>query len=154
MDDMMDIYPEAWQTDAFVGENANFYKRKWGEHPGKYYKGWNWVPLFFCIEWMVYRKLYAEAFIIFLAAIGINLLFDILFPLSSARWGDTARILGPIFGNALYYMKFARALKKSSSMAQADRKEYLRKRGGVNVMALIIVVLIEIFIVYLQFNYL
>jgi len=148
------VYPEDWQVDAFVGSNPKYYKNKWKEHPGKHYGGWNWVPFFFGLEWLAYRKMYKQAIIAFLIALVINLIL-IFSPLhldiDGKLFSDTINIFFAFFGNGMYRKKLMANLKKTKDIKQAQQVLILKKKGGVSFISLVICLLFEAGLLVMMF---
>lgn len=134
---------------AFVGDNADPYLRKWEAHLQSPYKGWNWAAAFFRLEWMVYRKMYLEAFLIWLSIFAVGMGGAILARTARVRLDDTilnsvAQILIGLLGNTLYHRKALRALRKTQDMTQNDRVAYLQRKGGTSVLAVVLMVVLEL----------
>jgi hypothetical protein len=148
------IHLEDWQVNAFVGDNVEYYQKKWKEHQGSYYGGWNWVPFFFSLEWLAYRKMYKEAAIAFLIPLVINLVF-IFSPfhldVNSKLFADTIKIIFAIFGNAMYRKKLLSILDKTKDMKQEQKKLLLSERGGTSLISLGICLLLEVGLLILAF---
>lgn len=142
------------EAEAFIGKNASFYLDKWNSHSDSSLKGWNWAAMFFSIEWMVYRKMYAEAilyfFIISTLAVLLGLLLSVFsINLNGTILRDTFRIIMGIWGNAIYRKKALRVLRKNVVLNDADRLFALKNKGGVSVASVIICSVIEIGIGFL-----
>ena len=154
---MTDATNRDWLTkdeaEAFIGKNSSFYLEKWKLHSESTLKGWNWAALFFSIEWMAYRKMYAEAILSFMLVLtisfGISAIFifgigaDFSFTLGRIV-GDISRLSAGIFGNYLYRKKAIRVLKSVIHENDTERLNYLKRKGGVNAVGVIFCITFEI----------
>lgn len=130
--------PEDEAMSAFLQKNIAFYKYKWSKHENKQLRGWNWAAFFFPIEWLVYRKMYAEAASILFVSVVIQYLTHIPFRLLD--------LVIALVGNALYYKKYMRMLKKTNDMTHDSGIEYLNQKGGVSAISLAICIVMELVI--------
>lgn len=154
---MEELYPQAPFTEeeatAFVGKNTDFYLTKWESHPTSTLKGWNWAASLFRVEWMVYRKMYWEAAVVWGISIIIMFLVDLLFTLIGLSiLGELSVVVVQIslgiFANALYQKKLLRVLKKTEYMNEHSKMEYLAKKGGTSVLAIVVLGVLEILFYY------
>ena len=139
---------------TFIGTNSTYYINKWVDRPSPIFKGWNWMALFFPFEWMMYRKMYAEAIILILVAMlaltGFFMLsLGIDIDPSPKLLRDIFATVIAVFGNALYYKKTKRALNKTTNMNKQERIAFLSHKGDVSIIALIVCIVIEIVIAFL-----
>jgi hypothetical protein len=143
---------EDWQIDAFVSINSNYYKEKWKDHTGEIYGGWNWVAFFFAIEWLVYRKMYKQAIVIFIVMNVINtiLVLSLNIGLSDRFFFDIIKLIIAIWGNGFYRRKLISLLEKTKDMSKKERIFVLSKKGGINVLGLGIFIMLEIIIIIIQ----
>ncbi len=130
----------------FIGNEADKYltkfKKFYGDGRDKFAFTWNWSAFFFIVAWMAYRKLYGWALVVFFLSF-VPFLNILLWP-----------VLG-LTGNYLYYkhtkkkilnVKTTQTFSDSTQMSNA-----LRKIGGVNVRAAIVVVVL-MFILQIAFE--
>lgn len=149
---------------AVIGpKNQDYYLRRFQrfDQTGKSGITWNWPAFFITFYWLLYRKMWLYALVIFLAPIFIGLLLGVLGAISNDP-GDLIVGLGylvywlaivflpPMYANALYYRhckkKIAKA-KTSSDDAQRQLTELSVKGGTSN--AALIVILILVFVAFI-----
>ena len=140
------IMLEDWQIDAFVGTNIKYYKKKWKEHSGIIYGGWNWVAFFFGIEWAIYRKMYGMAILgtLITSVIGFVLMMLLNIGLNGKFYGDILKIIFAIWGNGIYRKKLMTLLKKTKSMTKTEQECVLSQKGGTNILGLCAFVVFEV----------
>ena len=127
---------ERWQMRAFIGENAEYFERKWGGSSD--YAGWNWAAFLLGPSWLIYRRLYAEGAIAFAVLFALALIFPgawVLFGWVFAIWG-----------NGLYRKKLIKIIRKSEGLEREEQEALLEKKGGTNAfVAIIIPILLFLF---------
>ena len=158
---MEDSTNRTWLTKieaaTFIGDNSSFYLDKWQTHSGSKLKGWNWVSFFFGIQWMIYRKMYAEAIVYFLFTVVVSIFISMTLKLNfDETYGTILRTILQIpvavFGNALYRNKALRILRKTIHLSEPERLAVLQTKGGVSIVATVISALLQIAIgVFLGF---
>jgi len=132
------------EMEMFIRKNTVFYSENWKIHSNKVFKGWNFAACFFSFEWMLYRKLYMEAFFLNLAIRSISKIPNIF--LSSIRISIfnfslvdiVISIIVGVIANTLYYNKYLRVLNSSIELSEEERYVILKKKGGVNYLILLI----------------
>lgn len=151
-----DIKSRDWLTEgeanSYIGNNSTYYMQKWDSHSDSTFKGLNFAAFFVPLEWMAYRKMYAEAILCYSAGVIILIGVDFLLGMSGADGrgiGSVFKLLIGIFGNTLYRKKALRVLHKTNNMNDLERIGYLRDKGGVSVAACIICLIIEFIIVFI-----
>lgn len=140
------------EVEAFAGKNSDYYLEKWKSHSESTVKGWNFAAMFFSVEWMAYRKMYIEAMICFAILIIITMLLGLTFMVSGINIsgtlgmlvGDAFRILAGLLGNMLYRKKALRTLHKTGDMDDVQRIEFLKRKGGTGIGAVILLILLEL----------
>lgn len=116
----------------YIKDNIQYYQQKFMEmRAGNKKSSWNWSAFFFNASWCFYRKMYKVGFI-FLGAQLILSLFQIRF------LNLLVMIPLGIFGNYFYMRYTEEALKKAESVPDLQRCNYLRKKGGTSVVAILI----------------
>lgn len=135
------------ETELFVGKNCAYYYDKWGNNTGRVYRGWNWAAMFFNIEWMIYRKMYIEALLTFVAMLITGVCFKTLFAVfgivvNAGVVVHIFRLAMGFFGNALYEKKALRVLRKTIDMDDSGRACFLSEKGGVEISVLVIWIVI------------
>lgn len=114
------------------------------EHNNKF-SSWNWSCFFLAPYWLLYRKLYAFAAIFIVLGIGSSILFhsriSVLFML-------IIRIILSIFANAIYLNnsdRKIRTIKKNiMNLTTTQYINRLHKKGGINLIAPIILLVLYI----------
>jgi len=139
------------EAEAFIGKNSSFYLEKWKAHSNSTLKGWNWAAMSFGIEWMVYRKMYAEAILFFVVVSSISFgvaaifIFGIGIPITSRRViGNVFRITIGVLGNYLYRKKAIRVLKMVVQENDSERIHFLNQKGGVSIISVVFCIIIEV----------
>ena len=120
----------------FIGDEANKYITKFGKFHAdgqdKFAFTWHWPAFFLGAIWMAYRKLYGWALAVFLMSF-VPFLNLLLIPV----WA--------LIGNYLYYKRTKKKilnLTTTQTFSDSTQMEAaLRKIGGVNVWAAIVVAL-------------
>jgi len=128
-----------WDFISFIDKEHNKYLKKfrkfYADGRDKFAFTWHWPAFFFALAWMAYRKLYGWALVVFFLSF-VPFLNILLWPV----FGLT--------GNYLYYkhtkkkilnLKTTQTFSDSTQMSNA-----LHKIGGVNVWAVIVVVVLGI----------
>ena len=114
---------------AFVGPNADYYLRKWGDMDrGGSKASWNWAAFLLNVYWLAYRKMWLQTaifFVVLVALVALIVMSGVPILFSQVLLLGLAVGLG-IGGNALYRMHVEKAL---ADPAFAD-PETLRRRGG------------------------
>jgi hypothetical protein len=126
---------------TFIGDKYIFYYQdKYKNRPlNKLFVGWKWPPFFIGYGWLIYRKLYIEAAIIFCFLIVAGIILSIVNLDKYLRSiYDSIKIILALIGNSLYYLKINRVLKKINNTDNINHIEYLRKHGGTNIIIAII----------------
>lgn len=127
---------EDWATEIFVGNNYDYYKKKWDHRsPEKSFTSWNWVAFFFPYYWMVFRKMYLNAFLIF-----IGIIIGLFIPFA----GLALHCLSGAYGNYLYLKKCHSTIKTASQYTNPEACIYLKKHGKTSITALILSIAIVI----------
>ncbi|WP_124065296.1 DUF2628 domain-containing protein [Clostridium sp. E02] len=122
----------SWGAELFVGENSDYYKNKWGNiRTDQKFESWNIAAVFFPVYWLVYRKMYLEAFLCFIASLVLSIIpLGFLVP----------HIVIGMFGNSIYRKKALTVIRRTSGMTTEEAKRYIKKQGGTNFLAIIIII--------------
>lgn len=111
-----------WATELFVGEKSYYYKRQWQDRvPGQSFTSWNWVAFFFPFYWLIARKMYLKAFIVFLISI-----FVWIIPFG----GVAVHVIVGLYANHFYFQKYNLIIQIALSYLRDEAEEYLKKHGG------------------------
>jgi len=126
---------------AFIGKNyIEYYKEKYKIRPmKKIFVSWNWPPFFIGYGWLIYRKLYIEATIVFSFLILSGIVLSI-FNLDNYLKDiySCIKILIALFGTSIYYLKINRIINKLKNINNINHIQYLNKHGGTNIIIAII----------------
>ena len=115
---------------------------------------WNWCAFFFAPYWFAYRKMYGwSAFTMFApAAAGflIGIIISIVGDIPESAYELVGRAIGlcfgiffGIYGNSMYKKRIDK-LAAEAPRYPAQREEYIRKKGGVSVVAMILAIIIYV----------
>jgi hypothetical protein len=146
---------------AFVGRNADYYLGKWPKTRGgsRRAKGFNWAALLVGVCWLVYRKMYLSASIVYatlaLAVVGTRFAESAgvvtARPTSPAlRFSGLAfSFLCGIFGNALYLAHAKRGIARvrAAGLQGEAYDKALARRGQTNAAASVMSLLLYIVVV-------
>ncbi|WP_313180224.1 DUF2628 domain-containing protein [Lacrimispora sp.] len=128
-----------WEMELFVGEKYYYYKKQWQDrNPSQSFTSWNWVAFFFPFYWLLARKMYRNAFIVFLVSI-----FAWIIPFG----GLAIHIILALYANYFYYQKYNLTKQAVQGYLKGEAEEYLKKHGGTNIPAVFITVFILLCIV-------
>ena len=155
MDSVSRDYMTEQEVNAYVGDNAEYYKEKWKAHPEtEYYKGWNWSSFFFFLEWAFYRKLYKEAILLYLGLFFLAFVSALILPnfdFLGDFIGQIIRLVLGAFANGIYRKKALRVVLQAVDMQEDDRLTYLKSKGGTSSISVVICIVIEVVLVFLPF---
>jgi endogenous inhibitor of DNA gyrase (YacG/DUF329 family) len=132
---------------AYVGKKYDiYYKEIFERKPqNKIYISFNWVPIFLGPIWLIYRKMYIEAIISIATSSIMDFILSSLIGFSDRLGEISGRLLGIILaliGNSIYRLKVYRVIKRIENINNEDHILYLKKHGGTNIIAAIIVFVI------------
>ena len=99
---------------------------------------WNWAAFVFGLFWMLYRKMWLYALVIWGALFVIGLIPGIGAALDGFL-GIASWILFGLFGNWLYKRKVEEELAAAAHLEPAARKAQLASRGGITWIPVIVV---------------
>lgn len=115
------------------------------------YLSWNWASFFLGPYWLLYRKLYALASIIIILTFASSHLFP---PKMSMFFILIMHIVLAMFANAIYLNNSKRKIMlvkvTISNLSTTQYINRLHKKGGVNLIAPLILVAIYIFIMIIS----
>lgn len=116
-----------WGTELFVGKNSHYYRSKWEKSTDdRMFQSWNWAAFLFPFFWFAYRRMYIEAFFLFLASA-----FSLLIPLS----GLGIKIFVGLYANSLYRRKALKVIRNTNGMLESDARIYIEKNGGTSIIS-------------------
>lgn len=138
---------------AFVGNNFDFYQRKWAiadKSAGK--QSWNWAAFFLGLGWMAYRKMYLYS-AIYIGGILLLTLMEYVLGLSekmSLVMSFAIAVAVGFHGNHLYQLHAREKVRAIVSTVVPDRVgAELARQGGTNVgigIASILVLFVVLFV--------
>lgn len=130
------------EMNIFLSKNQMFYLEKFDQinRTGDK-KTWNWSAFLANIYWMLYRKMYVEAGLYFLANFILSFIPIIGWILSLVLWGGVG-----LFANSLYLDHINKKFKEINCADSNLRQTLINKYGGTNMVAPIVLLLIPIVI--------
>lgn len=142
---------------AYFGKESPYYLKaiKTLEH-GK--ASWNGYAFFFGLAWMLYRKMFLETFIVFLAMILIDLCLDPFVNTESTSYNRFLTILYAfvigIYGNKFYLRKANKIILEAKNKFETEDQilPYLQNKGQTSIVSVIVLmaILLGLFIVILM----
>ncbi len=129
---------------SFVGERSEHYLQKWDVFENSSEKiSWNWSAFFFSAYWMMYRKMYIPALLVFGSARVIKYILFLSAPHSSHRSSTLLMsIVIGIFGNWVYYRYATRKVGDVANTMGTDDPlmlaPTLRQIGGTSLLWVIV----------------
>lgn len=136
------------QVEAFVGKNSDYYIQNWSQivADGSNRLSWNWAAAIGGIVWMLYRKLYMTAGIVFVvvfvdAWITVILQESQVLPIAVAIWDRFSYILYMLvfgwWGNYWYFRRYQRIaeLCEREMQSPTDSQVLFAEKGGTNMWA-------------------
>ncbi len=152
------------EAEALIGPETERYLYKWDMHLDSAFKGWSWIGFFFPMEWLAYRKMYAEVAICYLISFAIStitLTLDWFTMLNDSAVlgisylvGITFSILLAAFCNTLYQKKVLRIYKKVKAQEEFNPIQQMREKGGTSGTALIIWIVLSIVLAVIRYIFL
>ena len=118
----------------FVGKKYDLYVRKWARFAEKKIS-WNWPGFFLNVAWLIYRKMYRHAALLFAATLGVGFLEGFLdVPESVSQATNIAfGIVVGIQGNYWYKLHAEDKIKRiRESIVPHQIKDEIARQGGTN----------------------
>lgn len=152
-DKSFNIYNDNISRDEFAAFIGNYNTDYYLEHIDKMknnnrFLSWNWPCFFFSSYWLLYRKLYALAITLIVFNLCFSLLFNSRIPILFML---LIRILLAIYANALYLNNSYRKIKAiKTTISNLSTTQYinrLHKKGGINLVAPLILILVYILVI-------
>ncbi len=109
-------------------------------------KSWNWCAFLFTSYWMFYRKMYVEAIIY---NVGISILACI--PFVGLVLVSAGPVCAGLFGNYFYYEHTKKKFVEISCSDNSMREMLIQKKGGTNIVILILLLVcipISVLLIY------
>lgn len=152
--------PQGDLESIFIGpKNASYYLNKF--HNFKSQGGsvsWNWPAFFIASIWLLYRKMWLNAFLYWIVLPVVLMLVTGILAASGAGaasglfyygsyWFVTF-IIVPMFANRLYYQHTQKKINKVVSATSSPEQQSIEvaRRGGTSTIALVIVPFILVFV--------
>ncbi len=153
-----DQYDQKALYRACVGaENTDHYLKIFEKFDaqGRTGPNWNTGAFFTTLYWLVYRKMYSTAALYIMIPLTLGIITNIIslfipllhflvFWVALLNWGLC--ILGPVYGDELYYKACKKKIKDAQHIAPDDISQQCRllaAQGGVNKKAVIIVAVMQ-----------
>ena len=127
---------------AFVQKNSDYYLLKWKLMAETFSKtSWNWASFLLGMWWLVYRKMYLYAFLLFLITL-ITWIPILGWIVALVIWVSMG-----LFGNYIYGQYVYKKLKELSLIAKSndELRMLAMQKGGTSILA--VVVLIVLFLI-------
>ena len=127
------------QLEKFVGKSYSFYQQKWqkSKNDNNNPMSWNMAAFFLGLVWMVYRKMYKYAFIVF-GVIVVESIFEEMLGFSSAMTYGANIVFALFFGfygNAIYQRHAKNKISEISTSYPPEQVEVeIERQGGVNML--------------------
>ncbi len=128
------------EMEQMLGPNSDYYMRKFREINEKNSEAsWNWAAFLFSPFWLIYRKMYSYAAIVF----GIEIVLDILNSFNSiliqlVSLGVSVAV--GIFANGFYQNFLSPKVSAMKNLSEEQKKQYILREGGVNAPATAVLV--------------
>jgi type IV secretory pathway VirB2 component (pilin) len=142
---------------AAVGPRADYYVPRFlsFDRPGGSKASWNWPAFFVTLPWMLYRRMWSTALVVFLISIAIGLVNAFLVPLIGSSLVALVALgtivvysffLIPIFANALYHAHTKRRIAKvtQSGLDDLQAVRALERGPHTSMVALILVLVLGV----------
>lgn len=134
---------------TFVGpKNTEYYMDKFQKYEvNQSFASWNWAAFFLTIYWLLYRKMYKVAAIVFATNLAMTFILSIFAPIVSL-----AIMIGlGVYGNLLYtkdsIKKITNIKRFSSNLSESEYSNRLMFNGGTSLTAIFIFAGITIVII-------
>ena len=144
-----------------IQKNVEHYKESFKEIlEGKKSSSWNWCAFLVPVSWSFYRKMYGVGSIIILINMAISA-FNFLsadmelgiLPMVIRAVVLIANAAFAVYADYLYKRKADKIIASAEGKSPAERKEYIKKSGGVSVIACILVLFFYLLLISLAFAY-
>lgn len=148
----VDIDTDCEDVNKFVLTKVDYYSRKFEQIRNTGSKiTWNWASFFFNVYWMLYRKMYAQA--------GIVFLLNFVVYMSMPSGLDGILSLGlqvgvGMYGNYIYLKHIEKKLNDINNLDYGSREFMIRKKGGTSILAPILAVVLTVVAMVIIFAFL
>jgi hypothetical protein len=128
------------EVEAFVGaRRATFYWGRWRSpmQSGSIFAGFSWAAGFFNILWFLYRKMYREFAVLFVALVALSILTEVT---GASGLDRIINLLAFVTAGSLgvgLYLRRARIVVAAARQVEPDlerRLALLRKKGGTSLL--------------------
>jgi Tfp pilus assembly major pilin PilA len=146
---------------AAVGPRADYYVPRFlsFDRPGASKASWNWPAFFVTLPWMLYRRMWLTALVVFLISMGVGIVEAVLVPMVGEHLGLLVAIavaviysfiLIPMFANALYHAHIKRRIAKvtQSGLDEVQSVRALERGPHTSVVALIVVLVLGVVYIF------
>lgn len=133
------------EMSTFISKNQMFYLEKFDQikKTGDK-KTWNWSAFFLGTYWILYRKMYVQGLLYFLANLLLSRIPSIGWILEICLWIG----LGT-FANSLYLDHVNKRLQEINEVHSSYRQSLMSKYGGTNMVLPVVLILIPVILVFL-----
>lgn len=143
-------YPD--ERAAYIQKNIGTYLRKFNKiESGDKASSWNWCAFLFTVDWLVYRKMYKLAVIVLVATVVIDLVAELVFfsvisnELTASLFSDLVTLAYCVFigimGDRWYKTRVDKLVEESAELPEEEKQKHYKK-GGTNIIAVIVMVLL------------
>lgn len=136
----------------YIQKNIGTYLRKFNKiDSGDKASSWNWCAFLFTVDWLVYRKMYKLAVIVLVATVVIDLVAQLVFfsvisnELAASLLSNFVTIAYCVFigimGDRWYKTRIDKFVEERAGIPDEEKQQHYKK-GGTNIVAVIVMVLI------------
>lgn len=139
-------YLDTDDMNLFISKKTEYYNQKFEQITKTGNKRtWNWAAFFCNIYWFLYRKMYAQAGIIFLISIVASMI-PFVGPIV-----NLGMVIGiGMYANSIYLDNANKKLNEIDAMGYEPKESMIMKKGGTNIaIPLIIVGINVLFVVFI-----
>lgn len=141
----MEIIKDKELYEAYFGRSKDYYLAQFKND--EIQLRFSFYAFFFSLYWFVFRKMYKQAFILFLLSVFLEIILFLVFgDLGSYLLFLLFLSICGFIGNNLYMKKARRVVEKVKDKYdnQEEQIEYLRKKGGVSYPAVIVLFVVSV----------
>lgn len=161
-DEAEEFFHQQQKRAGYIKKNVDKYLEKFRKMERKHSKvSWNWCGFLFSSLWLIYRKLYiafilttvlnfvgsyfvgfAIGYGVAMADMGLNALYAVSY-ISGILVSLIIMLIVGMFGNSWYRKKLDKLVAAGEAAATEEEAKKIYKKGGTNIVALIIWLLIS-----------
>lgn len=126
--------------ELFVSKNVGYYNQKFNQITKTGNKRtWNWSAFLFTAYWLIYRKMYLQAGLVFLGVTVVAMI-----PFIGPLINLCIYVGIGMYANSMYLDNANKKLNEIYTMGYEPKEEIIMKKGGVNIVVPLIIVGITI----------